>query len=242
MGARSRIQLASDEGSQGHPGEKSEGQDESDSAGVSLLLGRLLERCENENDAEVKNEVARCLGEIGVVDPKRINVEGAAESYVSEDARDLQWRMKHAPWRSELKHYALKILTNRLVVSLKAAMTGQEQDKVGFAIQEVLKILNGTPGSDAAQGGMNESLTNQLSEKGVLTTVDPFWYTSFKRADDPRQIKPEPPFFSASVSYQRWMSKWCRHLIDKSAANEQSSWRSLFTACSSVSRAEAGVR
>ena len=140
MGARSRIQLAGDESSQRPAGERSEGQDESDTAGVSLLLGRLLERCENENDAEVKNEVARCLGEIGVVDPKRINVEGAAESFVSEDARDLQWRMKHAPWRSELKHYALKILTNRLVVSLKAAMTGQEQDKVGFASLSLVKV------------------------------------------------------------------------------------------------------
>ena len=78
-------------------------QGESGAASVSLLIGRLLERCENENDAEVKLEVARLLGEVGVVDPKWIDVESAAESYVSEDSRDLQWRMRQAPWRSNLR-------------------------------------------------------------------------------------------------------------------------------------------
>ncbi|GMH47727.1 hypothetical protein TrVE_jg8933 [Triparma verrucosa] len=214
--------------------------------GVSILIRRLLERCKNEDDAEVKAEIGRCMGEVGVIEPKWINVEEGKVGGEG-DADDVAWRLNQPPWKSSVSRYALQLLTNRLVVSLKAANSSQDQDKVGFAMQEILKILNETSKKDVAapdapKGGMTKWLSNKLSEKNVLTIVEPYWSTEFRRKDDPRVTKPKPPFYFNGSAYQRWVSKWCRYLIDKSAAQEQSCWKSLFIACSSAVRAEAGVR
>ncbi|GMH94147.1 hypothetical protein TL16_g12821, partial [Triparma laevis f. inornata] len=211
--------------------------------GVSILIRRLLERCKNEDDAEVKAEIGRCMGEVGVIEPKWINVEEGKVGGEG-DADDIVWRLGQPPWKSHISRYALQLLTNRLVVSLKAAETSQDQDKVGFAIQEILKILNEFSKDKATPEGPKGNMTrcNKLSEKNVLTVVEPFWSTAFRRADDPRVTKPKPPFYFNGSTYQRWVSKWCRYLIDKSAAQELSCWKSLFIACSSAVRAEAGVR
>ena len=138
----------------------------------------------------------------------------------------------------------MRLLASHLVVSLKAALTSQDQDKIGYAIQEVLKLLNEMRDSsdddhEISRESMVEWLRAKLEEKEVLQIVEPFWSTSYNQQSVSQT--PDPPFFDKNGTYKRWISTWCRYLIEKSSKNPRSRWKKLFETCISAVRAEAGL-
>jgi hypothetical protein len=103
------------------------------------------------------------------------------------------------------------------VVALKGGVTAQDQDKVGFAIQEVLKLCQALSMDQApppaSASAMNKWLSDKLEEHNVLNIVEPFWTTSYKRVNTVHNIK--PPFFSPNTTYQNWVARWCRFMGNK---------------------------
>ncbi len=86
---------------------------------------------------------------------------------------------------------------------------------------------------------MSGWLVSILKDRNVFQIVEPFWITQFKRNDV--SSAQTPPFFFDGVSYQSWLSKFCRYLIQISCSSKESPWKKLFEACLSAVRAIAGV-
>lgn len=162
-------------------------------------------RCVLEDDAETRSLLATTLGEIGAIDSNRmgdINTEAVESSF-----NDSSWRLLQPPWQSTVTRYELQLVTNQLVIALKAAPTSTDQHKIAFTIQQLLVLLDesskhSAPGekSDAdvsasscdlvndkiaagpkpERGSMkNAWLIAQLRKAGVLEIIEPFWSTSF---------------------------------------------------------------
>jgi hypothetical protein len=106
------------------------------------------------------------------------------------------WRLKQAPWQSRPVRYELKVVTNHLVIALKAAPSSADQNKIAFAIQQILELLDAhakmSSRSDSKfsnasnsqaktpQTDMSDWLREQLSDAGVIETIEPFWGSQFK--------------------------------------------------------------
>ena len=223
------------------------------SGGVSVLIQALLDRCAKETDEDVKLALAQTLGEIGAIDPNKLSMEKTDRSNQTDASTDqnsdIHWRLSQPPWKSSMDSYSLRLLSNRLVVALKAALTTQDQDKVGFAIQETLKLLSGKPTSPSSQGAqktpsqpateIDPDLKEKLMKCDVFTVVEPFLSTQFKQSS--LKHGSSPPFFNKDKPYKRWISSWSRYLIEKSCQNELSRWKTMFHALNSAVRADVGL-
>jgi serine/threonine-protein kinase ATR len=217
---------------------------------VSALITAAMTRCWKEPDDKVKLALATLLGEIGAIDSKKLGliqsgqIGGSSADGTEDDDSDLEWRANEPPWKSSMLRYALQLLCGRLVVALKGGITSQDQDKVGFAIQEVLKLCqdlgSGNGGNENAQAtGMSKFLSDRLEKCNVLHVVEPFWTTSYVRSNTSDIVN--PPFFATNISYPHWIAKWCRFLANKAKNNSRSCWNRLFVACDSTMRAASGV-
>ncbi|KAL7472325.1 hypothetical protein ACHAXS_012779, partial [Conticribra weissflogii] len=223
---------------------------------VTNLLRRLLSRCVDESDHDVKDVIASCLGEIGAIDPNRLGREISCCQFESDlqGNNDNEWRLSHPPWKGHIDRYQLRLLSRHLVTSLKSSPTILDQHKISFGIQELLKLLNESGSSKngkvedgAKKGGADESiklsmsqwLRERLEEADVLSVVEPFWTTNYKQADT--AAAKSPPFFVKSNSYYSWLSSFSRFLITRSNSNKNSIWRRFFYACRSAIRSNAGI-
>ena len=208
---------------------------------VTKLLIRLLSRCVDESDPDIRDVIARCLGEVGAIDPNRLGKEinsshNLSNSAWSDDSGE--WRLMNPPWKTQITVYQLRLVTGHLVSGLKSAPTTLDQYKISFAIQELLKIL------DKGLGGKNQNemtplLKEKLKEADVINIVEPFWTTNYKQVDTmaPRS----PPFFNKSGTFFSWLTSFCRFLVSQSNANKKSAWGDFFHACRSAIRSQSGV-
>lgn len=208
---------------------------------VTKLLIRLLSRCVDESDPNIRDAIARCLGEVGAIDPNRLSKEihssqFAANSEGSDDS--VEWRLMNPPWKTNISAYQLRLVTGHLVSGLKSAPTTLDQHKISFAIQELLKILN------IQLGGKNHSemcpqLKDMLQKADVINIVEPFWTTNYKQVDT---VAPRlPPFFNKATTFFSWLSSFCRFLVSQCNANKKSAWKDFFHACRSAIRSQSGI-
>lgn len=180
---------------------------------MTSLLDNLLQRCCAEVDFEARLFLATCLGEVGAIGPNRLG-EMKMDPLQSELAGDdsTLWRLKQAPWQSRPVRYELKVVTNHLVVALKAAPSSTDQNKIAFAIQQILELLDEhakmSSRSDSKYliGGqlakpprteMSDWLREQLTEADVIETIEPFWGSQFKEVSAVMQLRIfHVPFYS----------------------------------------------
>ena len=207
---------------------------------ITQLLIRLLSRCVDETDPDIRDALASCLGEIGAIDPnwlgKEINSSQLLANTAGKDDSS-EWRRTNPPWKTPILEYQLWLL-KYLVSALLSAPATLDQHKISFAIQELLKIL------DVQLGGKNENqmtprLKKKLQEADVCNIVEPFWTTSYKQLDT--VAAKSPPFFTKSTSFFSWLSSFCRYLVTRSVSNKNSEWGEFFHACRSAIRSQAGV-
>lgn len=214
---------------------------------------RLLSRCVDEADSDIRDALACCLGEIGAIDPNRLGSEITSSQFSTENKGSDDWRLNQPPWKSNITRYQLHLVTHILVWCLKSAASTIDQHKMGFAIQELLKQINSTSVSglsaeantaktahqdDLGQGQkeMSPWLKEKLNEADVRVIVEPFWTSDYQQQDISAEKK--PPYFTRSPSYFRWLSSLCRFLVTKSHSNEKSLWRNMFYACRSAIRSQ----
>ena len=94
-------------------------------------------------------------------------------------------------------------------------------------------------GSVKADGGpMSSALRERLKQADVITTVEPFWNTSYKQVDIDEKT---PPFLPRSTSYFQWISSFCRFLVSRSHSNNKNAWGPFFHACRSAIRSLSGI-
>lgn len=208
---------------------------------VTKLLIRLLSRCVDESDPDIRDVIARCLGEVGAIDPNRLGKEINSSQFLSNSAWSDdggEWRLMNPPWKTQITVYQLRLVTGHLVSGLKSAPTTLDQHKISFAIQELLKILDKGLGGKS-QNEMTPLLKEKLQEADVINIVEPFWTTNYKQVDTvaPRS----PPFFIKSNTFFSWLSSFCRFLVSQSNANKKSAWGDFFHACRSAIRSQSGV-
>jgi hypothetical protein len=209
---------------------------------------RLLSKCVDESDSDIRNALACCLGEIGAIDSNRLGQEINASQFSTDDASD-DWRLNKPPWKSDTAQYQLRLVTQHLVWALRAAPAIIDQHKIGFGIQELLKQLDSTThaadaadAADAAESSdqtrkeMSSWLKEKLDEADVRCVLEPFWTSDYQQQDISAEKK--PPYFVKSNSYFRWLSAFCRYLVTKSHSNEKSQWKDMFYACRSAIRSQ----
>jgi len=170
---------------------------------VSALMQTLLNRFILEQDAECRISLATLAGEIGAIDPNRLQLSDSPdESDASAgETQMISWRLSQPPWKTEMHQYGLQLVTTHLVRALKSSPTTQDQHKIAFAIQECLSLLDSsalvvgqtdadfdrvattTEDNKASNNRDNMSLWlhDALEKAGVLEIVEPFWKTSYKQ-------------------------------------------------------------
>ncbi|GKY98658.1 hypothetical protein MPSEU_000822200 [Mayamaea pseudoterrestris] len=217
------------------------------------LIDTLRFRCTDETDLNARLLLAVCLGEVGAVDPSRLDETKTKAARSMSGAAPATSKRALPPWRSSAAQYELILVTCDLVVGLKAATTSTDQNKIAYTIQQLLVLLDSyytehdNPANSeklAAKGlekkSMSKVLTSKLAQAGVLDVVDPFWYTEYCETSD-KIVGRKPPFFKTSKSYSGWMANWCRYMIVCAKRGKRTPWIELFSACKIVMRSDAGL-
>lgn len=168
---------------------------------VSLLLSSLLRLCAQESDDRVRNFCGVCLGELGAIDPARICV--AISLPTAEDP----------PWNRRLSDFGMQCIRDHLVPSLKAVAGGSlasVQDRVGFAIQEILRWIAESIG-EGESGPLPERLKSMLDSHGVFEVCEPFWQSRYfiKKEYESEELA----YWADDNNFDRWISRWCRHFM-----------------------------
>lgn len=192
---------------------------------ISSLMRELLQLSGRESNATLRDACARCFGEIGAIDPARLDptvlsqpvvlsIEGVrngnitkapsstgsilAPSFgvpISQGVIDSTIR---PPWSVTECEFGYSMLESHLIPAFKTTTTSSStndsgknntiviQDRVGFAIQETLKIICklysaafGEPPLENFATPLPEYLRTELSERGILDATEPFWHTSY---------------------------------------------------------------
>ncbi|CAB9501042.1 protein kinase ATR [Seminavis robusta] len=234
------------------------GKEESaESFSVTTMMGILLARSVNETDDDAKSLLGTCLGEVGAIGEHRLGgismaaVMGPSDSL---EACDNDWRLSQPPWASNTSRYELQLVKRHLVAALKATTSTEDQNKVAFAFQELLHLLDDAahqgssqrPDTSLGDAGdkprreMSSWLSGQLQDAGVFETVEPYWNTNFTESQKQMLAAVEPPFFKTSNTYYLWLSQWCRFMALRSHSGK-SPWSSMFHGCRTALRAPAGL-
>ncbi|KAL7571763.1 hypothetical protein ACA910_002855 [Epithemia clementina (nom. ined.)] len=202
---------------------------------ITELIESLLSRCAFETDQTQRLLLASCLGEIGAIAEYKLNdtiLSSGSEDYSGTDAH--VWRLSKPPWKIQPRVYGLQLVKGELVRSLRAGLSSADQHKIGFAIQQLLSLLQGDSTKDSK---MASWLSQELSDAGVLELVEPFWQTEFHEQTY-SQGQRQPPFFPMSTSYLSWISNWCRHMISRARNSQNRGWSEIFYACRTALRTQ----
>jgi hypothetical protein len=186
---------------------------------VLRALRQLLFLASKETDKASVSLCSCCLGLLGAIDPGRIDEE--AFTLLSQHADHAKTAKLPPPWEQTGLDLGLYLLEHHLVPSLRSA--ARFQDRSGFAIQTILKILseeNNSPSSSMPPG-----LRIRLSELNILENVEPFWSTRYALRDL-TEVK-SPPLFHPNVSFTRWIGQWVRYI----GSYCQGPLSKYFTAC-----------
>ena len=183
-----------------------------ENSAVSMLLQELLLLSSRETEDKAIVECARCLGELGAVDPMRFNSLSTQSLARAAGGDRAAPGSSDAPWDLDTMSMAIYLLEQHLVPGLRsdaASASVQVQERVGFAIQEILKIVAGEQGM--AAGAMPEKLRQRLQASGTLEVAEPFCSTRYLLDEAIKARK--SPIFQRGLSFGRWVGFWVRSLI-----------------------------
>jgi len=211
---------------------------------ITRLISRLLGRCVDEtDDKDVRDALATCLGEIGAIDPNRLDKDISSLHFGSDlpgSDDGGHFILSNPPWKTNVTEFEFHVLTRHLVNALRSAPSTLDQHKISFSIQELLRMIDSQiDGLIKADGApMSSAFRERLIQADAITTVEPFWNTSYMQVDIDEK---SPPFLPRSTSYYQWISSFCRFLISRSHSNNKNAWGAFFHACRSAIRSLSGI-
>ncbi|CAM6089350.1 unnamed protein product [Calypogeia fissa] len=222
---------------------------------VSNLVTALLRGCGEESRTSISQRLkmacAECLGELGAVDPVKLQVHLRHQSRIERSNEEL----------------VFELINDHLARVLRAATDSDIQDAAALAIQELLKfsgchaLLLGraqktTQTSVRSRGGPPSKTSKVMTTTGADANTmadngEQFWR---RFTDDVKEIiapcltskyflkksgasTPDGPIFKPGMSFRRWMYLWTRRLISQSTGQRAE----IFIACTSVVRHDMGT-
>lgn len=234
------------------------GENIQDASVVSGLTAALLRGCSEESRTAISQRFrmacAECLGELGAVDPLKLQVNPRHRSKIEKCDEDL----------------VFELINVHLAKMLRAATDTDVQDAAALAIQELLK-LSGCRGdllgvsptrppepSKAKTRAFNaDALSNtrtmhtQLSKPNSTESGEQLWrrfsedvkeiitpcLTSKYHLRNPSAVMPAGPIFRSGISFRRWIYLWVRKLV----AQARGGRADIFTACRGLLRHDIGT-
>ena len=185
---------------------------------------------------------AECLGTIGAVDPLRL---ASAKGKPVIDVKDTSG----APELSTVP-LAVKVISHYLVKVLTAARDAGLNDRVSYAIQELLKYLCDLAADRDGGAGVDEEKTSSKARRGknssrdgsggvpsnvtdlfaseTMDVIAPFFKTEYEITKFPSRNS--PPFYSSGMRFDKWLATWTNYLIGKTSGPQTS----LFLTCQGV--------
>lgn len=181
---------------------------------VSKLIVQLLSGC-READSKVHVLLAECFGELGAIDPGRLELkllrtEKAVAVHSGVDD----------------KSFAVDLL-QRLCRSYLAAEDSRVQDCSSYAIQEVLKIYKCNEAKSTAGRNLWKSFSPEVQE--IFT---PMLSSRYIMSNSSSVEYPHPLFGTTyAQNFRDWLANWTHDLLDK--VKEDKALK-VFRACSLV--------
>jgi hypothetical protein len=114
-------------------------------------------------------------------------------------------------------------------MGFKGANSVVAQDQSSHAIQEILQILKKNQTITNSQH-IPEDLRKELSTRGILDIVEPFWASKYKIKEFLARYK--TPLYRTGMEYGRWVYLLCRYLIPEA----KGPLKAIFDACRGVVR------
>eukprot|EP00981_Chlorochromonas_danica_P001981 scaffold409_cov167-Ochromonas_danica.AAC.13 len=176
---------------------------------VNQLFNELLSLCTRQHDKGVLLECSVCLGELGGIDPHFIVFSSDQAQISLTDRASLHSAI---PTQVQGIDFALRILIDHIIPSLKSAQDSTSQDKAAYGIQRLLQtsadmlLQNETeqPRIDTVTtNGMPPSLKELLVQRGVYDIVEPFWHSKYfvKEISTNELSKPRNDLLSTSLTF-----------------------------------------
>nr|XP_037273743.1 serine/threonine-protein kinase ATR-like [Rhipicephalus microplus] len=181
---------------------------------VSKLIVQLLSGC-READSKVHVLLAECFGELGAIDPGRLELEllNTEEAVAVHSGVDD-------------KSFAVDLL-QRLCRSYLAAEDSRVQDCSSYAIQEVLKIYN----CNEIKSTLGRNLWKSFSPE-VQEIFTPMLSSRYIMSNSASVEYPHPLFgTSYAQNFRDWLANWTLDLLDKLKEDKA---LKVFRACSLV--------
>lgn len=98
---------------------------------VTTLISRLLGRCVDEtDDKDVRDALATCLGEIGAIDPNRLDKDISSLHFGSDlpgSDDGGHFILSNPPWKTNVTEFQFHVLTRHLVNALRSAPSTLDQ-------------------------------------------------------------------------------------------------------------------
>ncbi|KAL2643558.1 hypothetical protein R1flu_011145 [Riccia fluitans] len=222
-----------------------------DVAVISSLVTALLRGCAEESrramSQRLKLACAECLGELGAVDPVKLQVDLRQQSRIERNNEDLVFEL--------IKEHLAKVL--------RAATDTDIQDAAALAIQELLKLSGcqaalvekaqkpAGKGKDAQTRASKNSGKIGQEGRDIAASGEQLWR---RFSDDVKEIitpcltskyllkrsgasVPAGPIFRSGMSFRRWMYLWIRRLISQTTGDRAQ----IFIACIGVVRHDMGT-
>jgi len=173
---------------------------------LSIMFQELLQLCGRESHEGVKEACAKCLGELGALDPARItNFLPPSSKAASKSSKQSDNYHAHCPWEINEQKFGFYLLESHLIPALRTSPLSQ--DRIGFAIQEVLKKLAGRTDRFYDEE-MPAFLDDFLIRAKIKDITEPFWRTRYSLMDNERL----PPIYKPFMAFHRWIGYWVRYL------------------------------
>lgn len=198
---------------------------------IAKLVTCLLVGC-REPEKNARLLFAECIGELGAIDPGRVDIVLKPELPTEKSELDI----------------AVELIQEYLIKAFRASRDTKSQDRASFAIQELLAFCgcNDKEGKSAtSKGGKSprrgaqptqsdgnaqkkgQEIWNKFPEE-IRDILRPYLTSSYHLKQRPYK-EPNTPFFSQPdiKSFRLWITSWVSHLIAKS----QDKYGIVFSAC-----------
>lgn len=196
---------------------------------VLNLLKLLLGLTARDSNPSVLVECAKCIGELGAIDPSFIISQLSLQPTTGTNNEMKPWMFETLSTNSqELRpRFGIHLLVQYLVPGFKS--TSSFQDRMGFAIQTILEIMKlamqDNPVKSSAKGSVAskqsskdrevpKALDAALTKFKIAQDTAPFFRTRYS-LNDRNLIVQKPPFYTIkieNINFARWVGMWTRHL------------------------------
>nr|XP_042905636.1 serine/threonine-protein kinase ATR isoform X1 [Parasteatoda tepidariorum] len=182
---------------------------------LSNLVAALISGC-REPDSRIQIALGECLGELGAIDPGRLDMKSASSTETSDKF--------FSSIDDEDFAYAL---IQELVHSFLAAEDSGVQDCSAFAIQEVLRYYKCSNESGSSGSHLWKRFPSDIQE--ILVVL---FHSQYKPLEKSRKKYPAPIFRSkVGHTFKEWSKNWFYCLLQKVKKEGPSR---LFHACSII--------